>query len=283
VSNCLHRTTVSELYRNESLSVHKFTCNGEPDRCAGETSISSEIVLPRDGMFVRHNRYGKSVADRASVLFFERDDPFEISHPVKKPDTNTVVSLNRRLISELCTLPGQDSSPFFGVDSILATNRILLAHYELLSAIQRQITSDQLELEEKALLLVAEVFDQLRKRSVIRERSAKRPGLNGRKLVNEVLLYLNENFGNPLSLGDIAAAANRSRFYLCRVFRSHTGRTIHRHLTGLRLSSALETLAYTQTPITDIALDLGYSSHSHFAARFKREFGITPKKYRDRS
>lgn len=283
MSNCFHRTTVNQLYRNESFSVHKFTCSGEPDRCAEETSISSEIVLPRDGMFVRHNRYGKSVADRASVLFFERDDPFEISHPVKKPDTNTVVSLNRRLISELCTLPGQDNSPFFGIDSILATNRILLVHSELLSAIERRITSDPLELEEKALLLVAEVFDQLRKRSVIRERSVKRSKLHGRKLVNEVLFYLNENLGNPLSLGDIAAAVNRSRFYLCRAFRSHTGHTIHRHLTGLRLSSALETLANTKTPVTEIALSLGYSSHSHFAARFKQEFGIAPTKYRDGS
>jgi hypothetical protein len=169
---------VSELYRNESLSVHEFTCKGEPDRCDGETSISAEIVLPRDGMFVRRNRYGAAVADPASVLFFERDDPFEISHPVKKPDTNTVVSLNRRLISELCTLPGQDSSPFFGVDSMLTTNRILLTHSELLSAIQRETTADQLELEEKALLVVAEVFDQLRKRSVVQERSAKRLRLN---------------------------------------------------------------------------------------------------------
>jgi len=281
VSNCFHRTSVDELYRNESLSVHKFTCSGEPDRCAEEASISSEFVLPRDGMFARHNRYGKSVADRASVLFFERDDPFEILHPVKKPDTSTVVSLNRRLISELCTFPGQDNSPFFGIDSILATNRILLTHSELLSAIQRRITSDQLELEEQALLLVAEVFDQLRNRSVIQERSAKGSKLHGRKLVNEVLLYLNENLGNPLSLGDIAAAVNHSRFYLCRAFRRHTGRTIYRHLTVLRLSSALESLASTKTPITDIALDLGYSSHSHFSALFKQQFGITPKKYRD--
>lgn len=274
---------MNELFRNESLSVHKFSCRGAPGRCAEEASVSADIVLPRDGMFVRHNGYGKSVADRASVLFFERGDPFEISHPVRKPDTNTVVSLNRRLINELCTSPGQDNSPFFGIDSILATNRILLTHAELLSAIRRRNNSDHLELEEKALLLVAEVFDQLRKRSVLQARSAERPGLHARKLVNEVLLYLSENRGNQFSLGDIAAAVDRSRFYLCRTFRSHTGHTIHRHLTGLRLSSALRALANSRVPITDIALDLGYSSHSHFAARFKQEFGITPKKYRDAS
>ena len=283
MSNFDHRTTVHELYRNDCLSVHEFTCNGEPGHCATEASISAEIVLPRDGLFVRQNRLGKSVADRASILFFEPDDPFEISHPVRRPDTSTVVSLDRRLLGELCIFPGQDSSPFFGIDSILASSRILLTHFELLSAIQRRLTPDKLELEERALLLVAEVFDQLRERSMLRDRAAKRSRSAGRKLVNEVLLYLNENFGSPLALGDIAATVDRSRFYLCRAFKSETGRTIHSHLTGLRMSSALKTLAYTRTPITDVALDLGYSSHSHFATLFRQHFGITPGKYRDGS
>jgi len=273
---------VNKYIRTDALSVAEFACCGGPERCSEEKSCATEIVLPRKGVFVRRNRYGNVFADRTSVLFFEDDVPYEISHPVPKPDTSTVITLSRDLVGELCTRPGQDSSPFFGTNSMPTTSRILLAHWKLLLSIARADVADKLQLEERALHLVSEVFDQLRAERTTgnSKGDTQKRKRSGTKLSNKVALYLNENFRNPLSLSDVSAAVNCSRFYLCRAYKKHTGRTIHGHLTDLRLGSALEMLAKTQTSITSIALELGYSSHSHFTAQFRQAFRITPKRFR---
>ena len=63
---------------------------------------------------------------------------------------------------------------------------------------------------------------------------------------------------------------------LCRLFRRHTGMTLHEYRTELRLRDALDRLASRRGDLTRIALDLGFSSHSHFTAAFRRAFGMTP-------
>jgi AraC family transcriptional regulator len=66
-----------------------------------------------------------------------------------------------------------------------------------------------------------------------------------------------------------------SVFHLCRTFRAVTGQTIHAYRTQLRLRAALERVEYA-SDLSAVALDLGFSSHSHFTAAFRRAFGVTP-------
>jgi AraC-like DNA-binding protein len=58
-----------------------------------------------------------------------------------------------------------------------------------------------------------------------------------------------------------------------------TGGTIHQHRQGLRLAAGLTRLE-TGEALTDIALDLGYSSHSHFTAAFRSVYGAPPRQVR---
>jgi AraC-like DNA-binding protein len=51
-------------------------------------------------------------------------------------------------------------------------------------------------------------------------------------------------------------------------------------LQRLRVAAALERLAGGAADLTDLALDLGYSSHSHFTASFRSEVGTTPSRAR---
>jgi AraC-like DNA-binding protein len=67
-----------------------------------------------------------------------------------------------------------------------------------------------------------------------------------------------------------------STFRLCRSFRKATGSTIHRYLLSVRLRASLERLESPKTDITALALDLGFSSHSHFSQTFGRSFRETP-------
>src|SRR5262249_37447049 len=63
-------------------------------------------------------------------------------------------------------------------------------------------------------------------------------------------------------------------------FQQRTGAPVHRYLTRLRLRASLERLADGETDLTALALELGFSSHSHFTGAFRREFGRTPSAVR---
>jgi len=70
-------------------------------------------------------------------------------------------------------------------------------------------------------------------------------------------------------------------FHLARMFRSRTGFSLHAYRNQLRLRAALERLRDPGVDLIDIALDLGFSSHSHFTETFRRSFGKTPSAVRD--
>jgi AraC-like DNA-binding protein len=81
----------------------------------------------------------------------------------------------------------------------------------------------------------------------------------------------------------VAASVNASPFNFSRIFLQQTGLPVHRYLTLLRLRASLELIAAPRTDLTSIALDLGFSSHSHFTDVFRREFGETPSDFRKKA
>lgn len=94
--------------------------------------------------------------------------------------------------------------------------------------------------------------------------------------VREMQRLLAARYMETLSLDDIADAVALSPFHAARLFREYTGATIHQYRNQIRLVAGLHRLREPARSLTDIALDLGYSSHSHFTAAFRRAFGVTP-------
>ena len=82
-----------------------------------------------------------------------------------------------------------------------------------------------------------------------------------------------------IAFRELARRVECSPFELCRAFHRETGFTLTQFRHSLRLRKALELLRGPDD-LTDIALDLGYTSHSHFTAAFRNTFGITPSRYR---
>jgi AraC-like DNA-binding protein len=82
-----------------------------------------------------------------------------------------------------------------------------------------------------------------------------------------------------IPLRTLAAAAASSPFHLCRAFRQLTGMsmTAWRHSIRLRLSLDL---VHDRRDLSEVAMELGYASHSHFTAAFRRHFGVTPSQFR---
>ena len=79
-----------------------------------------------------------------------------------------------------------------------------------------------------------------------------------------------------VSRSTILLARCTCTIHLARIFQQQTGVPVHRYLTQLRLRASLEQLADDVNDLTAVALDLGFSSHSHFTDAFRREFGHSP-------
>jgi transcriptional regulator GlxA family with amidase domain len=55
---------------------------------------------------------------------------------------------------------------------------------------------------------------------------------------------------------------------------------LHQYRQDLRLRWSLEGVIESRRPLVDIALDAGFSSHSHFTSSFRRQFAETPSRVR---
>jgi AraC-like DNA-binding protein len=84
-----------------------------------------------------------------------------------------------------------------------------------------------------------------------------------------------------LSLQELAGAVACSPFHLARRFRRATGLGLHAYRTRLRMALALQRLADGEEALIQLALDLGYASHSHFSAAFRACYGLPPSRARE--
>ncbi len=113
-----------------------------------------------------------------------------------------------------------------------------------------------------------------------RLRNLPRADEEHRDLAQRARAEIARSVGEQVALNQLAAHLGASPFHLCRVFREQTGMTLHAFRLELRLRLALERLAVPHAAMTRVALDLGFSSHSHFSAMLRRRYGITPSALR---
>lgn len=101
------------------------------------------------------------------------------------------------------------------------------------------------------------------------------------RLLN-VSRYIRENYMLPLTLQTLADLIQCNPVYLSNSYSKVFGISPIKYLQQLKMSRAQDLLAHTNWSISDIAKSLGYVSSSQFAELFKRYYGLTPTKYRQR-
>jgi AraC family transcriptional regulator len=92
--------------------------------------------------------------------------------------------------------------------------------------------------------------------------------------------YLASAPGRRDSVAEIAREAGSSPFHLARLFRRHTGTSLHGYRNRLRMANALDRLSAGEDDLSALAHDLGYASHSHFSQAFRRAFATSPHQMR---
>lgn len=82
------------------------------------------------------------------------------------------------------------------------------------------------------------------------------------------------------TLSDMAVLAGISPSHFARKFRLTTGLSLHRFINRRRIQKSLSILLEDTIPLTSVALDLGFSSQSHFTRLFTDLTGGPPAKFR---
>lgn len=98
--------------------------------------------------------------------------------------------------------------------------------------------------------------------------------------IAQALAYVREHKAERLPLRTVAAHAQLSPFYFCKLFRKTMGMTFTDYVTRLRLETAKDLLLSHSTPVSEVAQISGFGSIPHFNRAFKRYTGLTPTLYR---
>jgi AraC-like DNA-binding protein len=98
--------------------------------------------------------------------------------------------------------------------------------------------------------------------------------------VRKSLRILDDCIADGIELDNVARDAGLSRPHFFKLFRENTGVTPALYANTMRIERALDRLTCSQSSVTDIGFELGFSSQSHFTHFFCAHVGIAPTQYR---
>jgi AraC family transcriptional regulator len=273
------------LFRGPQFTIG-FTrcCPHDPGKSCTKCIQSHALTFIRRGVFEYFTSRTSALADPTTVLFGKANEEFRTSHPGCIGDETMVLTPTNEMLRE--TLQAIDPKAAENPDGIFdsttapCTNRTFLLHRRVFD-LARQPEIDRLELDEATQELLVSVLSESVPLSPSRAKAVRANTVRAHAEISEAARrILSSEFSQRVMLNDIARRVHTAPFHLCRIFRTHTGMTVHKYLTRIRVRAAVEMLASTSEPLQTIALRVGLCSQSHLCDAFRRELGLSPAKIR---
>jgi AraC-like DNA-binding protein len=275
------------LFAGALATVTDVRCRARAGACGPEEHAHEHLlVFTRAGVFVRHDATAARarrvvVAEPVHALLLNRGEPYRVSHPTDAGDDCTSVAFPADAALDVLgaldeRARDRPATPFRVTHAPLAPATLL--RLRALRRAARDAAADPaLAVEEEALALLADVARAGHRAHGVAARPARAGTARARRdLVERTKETLAARPGAPRSLGALAREVHSSPFHLTRVFREVAGVPVHQYLLRLRLATALERLDDGARNLSALALDLGFSSHSHFTTAFRRLYGVVP-------
>ena len=99
--------------------------------------------------------------------------------------------------------------------------------------------------------------------------------------INDIIIFLQNNFQHPLTLGKISEKFYMNSEYFSRYFRSRMGISAKEYLTEIRMGYAKKLVCQSDMKILDICMACGYNSITTFLRDFNKKYDLTPKQMRE--
>jgi len=258
----------------DTVAVWDVLCSGAREqRSDEECATATHLVFPYQGAYVHHVGRTECVAEANQVIVINADQPYRVSHPVPGGDAALSIGVSQGALLELTPpeqLRGGDQAvlrhPRLRVGAVTQALAARLRH----GLVRRAI--EELEAESVTLTLLRTALGGRASR-----RRADRPG--PRRTVDRAKLVLAADLSRRWTLTEIAAEVGGSPVYLTQLFQQLEGMPLYRYQLQLRLARALNLLG-DYDDLSRLALELGFSSHSHFSYSFKQAFGQSPSTFR---
>lgn len=267
------------LFQSDLVKVGSFVCTADDPCFPVSESLDNDVfVMPKMSVWIRRDdgeyrfvepgailmhRAGQTLARRPAADTGERTYWFGV-HPDVFVDA-----------LERYELPTREMGGALIADPQLRYKLALL-----LKKLEHD-ASDRLAIEEQVLNLFFEICEQRSKRLQRRVHPRLGTERRQRRLVDLARAYLDAHLAEKTGLETVANAAGTSLYHLCRVFREQTGITMHAYRTRQRLWHILDQLVDGDTtPLTELAFDQGFSSHSHLSRVFQKQMGMPPSAIR---
>ena len=263
-----------DLLKTPLVAIRDIRCAGRcRPRSDEEATSATHIVFPYRGVYMRHLGGDDAVAESNQVLFFNAHEGYRVSHPVSGGDASLDLVVDEHMLDELAPRSWRRSGErvTFNQQRLRIDARAQALAALVRHGLQNQI-AETLEAESLALTLV---------RRALGPRTARAPSgsVARQRLVNRTKLVLASNFARRWTLTDIAAEVGQSPVYLTQIFQQVEGLPLYRYHLRLRLARALDLLP-EYDDLTELSLDLGFYSHSHFTTAFKLAYGRPPSAFR---
>lgn len=275
------------LFASQLLWIGSFRLPADHDSWRSENCIGPghHFVFPRVPVGICQAGDDGFVASPSEVVFYNPRQPFTRQLLSDAGDRCEWFVLREDVLADALRafdpMVAERRERLFRFSHGPSSARAYLAQRLIFEHILRDGDRDALLIEEAFLRLAPELIADayaLHGRVAARRQVVAQAR---REMVDEARRLIAARYAEPLSLAELSARVGTSPFHLCRVFSSIAGVSMHRFQTRLRLRVALERILEGARDLTDVALDLGFSSHSHFSNSFRREFHASPSSLRD--
>jgi AraC family transcriptional regulator len=264
------------LHRSPCVAIRDVHCMLD----GNESAPGHQLWVVRSGAFFKHPGRKALFGLANHLFFFNRDESYNLYHPIEGGAQLTILEFAPSVVREALSLSDQAAAdrhaPFIYEQGPAEPDALVL-----LRCLRQGLddkTSTPLATEETATELLRRSICAAYpgRRAARSQQRVAGTGRSRKERVDAIKVMLAAHPGANHTLNDLAAAVYSSPFHIAHLFREEVGMPIHRYLTQLRLALALERLPDSAGSLSSLALDLGFSSHSHFSAAFAATFGLSP-------
>lgn len=275
--------TCQGLYSSTTLEI--TSCVGDASRRSPKPMhfASFELHFQDDGAYTLHEAGRAVLIDAHHVELRRAGTTLTYSRPVVSADRGMSIRLSRPLLDAL--LPRDaGGAPVEFPSGVL---RLRSSGFGELRSLRRAIddcsTNAAEQIEQRTIALLAGILGAAVRR-VSMAGESRRPATCTRHVeaVERAKEFLAERIHERPTLLAAAKTADYAPHHLERIFRAETGLSVHQYLNELRLRQAAGRLDEGAGNLSSLALDLGFSSQSHFTTAFRARFGCPPGAYRPR-
>ncbi len=128
---------------------------------------------------------------------------------------------------------------------------------------------------KKGMFRVEEILEHLENALANR----RTPGSEAQRMVLKAMAFIHTHYTEPVSRRDISDFVGMSERHLTRCFHQEVGITPITYLNRYRVKQSKALLDAGDMGITEIALEVGFSSHSYFSRVFREQVGVSPRAY----